>query len=81
MAAYQDASILVQLTHDAFNKIYTPGTKAPDAGIYRCTGCGYEIGTAEEHDLPPQIHNTHPPGTPIRWELVVFAQHKGVTPP
>lgn len=55
-----------------------PGIVAPDAGIYRCTGCGHEIGIAKGHVLPPQNHHQHNNYlTPIRWQLVAAAIEKG----
>jgi len=80
MALYQE-SIHVKNTRDAaFDAIHTPGTAAPFAGIYRCVACGHEIGTAAGHELPPQNHAQHHTGLgPIRWKLLVFAQHNVMT--
>jgi hypothetical protein len=76
MALYQDASEVKQKTAEYFDLIHNPGVLAPNAGIYICTGCGEEIGIAEGHRLPPQDHHTHPGNNPpIRWKLLVLAQH------
>jgi hypothetical protein len=74
MAFYQDSPI-TKTTNTIFDSVSAPGTAAPYAGIYRCTGCGHEIGIAQSHVLPSQNHAQHAPGTPIRWKLLVFAQH------
>jgi hypothetical protein len=77
MALYKD-SVNVNASSDAaFDQEHQPGIAAPFAGIYRCAGCGHEIGIAATHTLPSQNHPQH--GTnqgKIRWKLLVFAQHK-----
>lgn len=75
MALFKHPQFLRQGQDAEFDHVHQPGIAAPFAGIYRCTGCGHEIGTASGHTLPPQNHAQHPPGVPIRWQLVVFAQH------
>lgn len=76
MAWYKYLSVLTINNHEAFDKLHQPGIAAPAAGIYRCEGCGHEIGIAAGHTLPPQGHHTHSPaqGT-IRWRLTVAPQH------
>ena len=77
MALYQDSAHLKLVQDKAFDGDNAPGVAAPFAGIYRCTGCGHEIATAYNHTLPPQGHHQHPAGgKPIRWQLLVFAQHQ-----
>jgi hypothetical protein len=76
MALYKYSTYLTPSANDAFDTLHEPGTRAPDAGIYRCHGCGHEIGIAHAHILPPQNHHQHGYGQgPIQWRLVVFAQH------
>lgn len=75
MALYQDKVHVKQTTHAAFDKICNPGTEAPFAGIYRCVSCGHEIGIAETHKLPSEHHKGHKPDAPIRWQLLVYAEH------
>ncbi|MBV9070584.1 MAG: hypothetical protein JO231_17850 [Acidobacteria bacterium] len=75
MALYKYGSFLTQHDDAAFDAVHSPGATAPYAGIYRCTGCGYEIGIAESHTLPPQSHHSHSP-TKVEWRLCVYAQHK-----
>lgn len=75
MAFYKYGNLLKQLDHANFDKEREPGSETPDAGIYRCTGCGHEIGIAKDHRLPPQNHHQHTPGLgPMRWKLLVATQ-------
>jgi len=77
MAQYKHGQYLAQSPHEEFDKIHVPGSLALNAGIYRCTACGDEIGIAKGHTLPSQNHHQHPPGQgPIRWQLLVFAQQR-----
>lgn len=77
MALYQEENFVKKTEDGEFDKIYDPGTEAPFAGIYRCVGCGREIGIAQGHKLPPQNHHEHAPAQgKIRWQLIVYADHK-----
>lgn len=77
MALYKYSNNLHLDQAAEFDNVYNPGVAAPNAGIYRCTHCGYEIGIAHGHELPPQNHHTHPQNLgAIKWQLLVFAQHK-----
>jgi hypothetical protein len=73
MALYKYSENLQRSDHANFDVERTPGSDTPDAGIYRCTGCGDEIGIAKGHTLPPQNHHQHSNGAPIRWKLLVCA--------
>lgn len=76
MALYKYSTHLTQNSDGAFDAVHAPGVSAPYAGIFRCTVCGHEIGIASGHTLPPQGHHQHPVNAgPIRWQLLVFAQH------
>jgi hypothetical protein len=77
MAWYQYPQLLKQSTAEAYDQFHNPGVAAPFAGIYRCAGCGREIGIAYNHTLPPQNHHEHTAsqGT-IRWQLIVCADHR-----
>lgn len=76
MATYKYVQHLNHSDSPAFDQVHEPGIAAPYAGIYRCTKCGHEIGIAKSHILPPQSHPQHPTSLgPIRWQLIVFAQH------
>ncbi|GCD52029.1 hypothetical protein NBRC3188_0726 [Acetobacter pasteurianus NBRC 3188] len=76
MALYKYSSFVTQSNDTGFDAIHSPGTPAPFAGIYKCAGCGHEIGTAEAHPLPPQNHHQHTVAQGnIRWRLAVYAQH------
>jgi hypothetical protein len=76
MALYKHGQYLQQNTDAAFDAKHAPGAAAPNAGIYRCSGCGWEIGIAASHTLPPQNHHQHTNATKIEWQLLVFAQHQ-----
>ena len=78
MALYKDSGFLSQDFGSAFdaNNASHPGTLAPYAGIYRCTGCGHEIAIARGHVMPPQGHHSHGLlAGPILWQLIVAAHH------
>ncbi|HEV7484089.1 MAG TPA: hypothetical protein VGQ65_00280 [Thermoanaerobaculia bacterium] len=80
MALYKYSQYLVTSPDAAFDSTHSPGSPAPHAGIYRCRGCGYEIGTAATHKLPPQDHHTHADTkVKIEWQLAVYAQHKSAS--
>ena len=72
MAVYKYAEFLEVNDSEAFDRILKPGDYAPWAGIYRCTGCGSEIGLAGGHVLPAKNHHKHTRAQGrIRWRLVV----------
>jgi hypothetical protein len=74
MAYFQDSQHVKQASIDAFKEVHNPGVPAPLAGVYRCVGCGHEIGIAHRHPLPPEPHAQHPQSLgAIRWQLLVFA--------
>lgn len=72
VALYKYSQYIGQSQHACFDTISQPNTPAPYPGIYRCEGCGHEIGIARGHNLPPQNHHQHTQaqGT-IRWRLTV----------
>jgi len=77
MAQYKYAKFLKEGGSNVYDIKYAPGSEALNAGIYRCTACGHEIGIAKGHTLPPQNHHQHAPGLgSIEWQLIVFAQAK-----
>ena len=77
MARFKYDHFLERDNNSAYDQKHAPGVAAPYAGVYRCVGCGHEIGIAYGHTLPPQDHHQHPTGVgKIEWQLVVFAQHK-----
>lgn len=85
MPLYKDSKYFHQvnsLNGGQFDYNYDVGTRAPKAGIYRCTGCGHEIAIAKGHILPPDGQHDHPVhnrllGTyrPYQWQLVAQAKH------
>lgn len=78
MAYYKYGNHFKQIDHENFDKDRDPGTETPDAGIYRCTGCGDEIGIAKGHKLPPENHHQHTNrSVPIKWRLLVCTQSAG----
>jgi len=40
MLKYKILSVLQKNEHAEFDTDYSPGSSAPNAGIYRCMGCG-----------------------------------------
>lgn len=78
MALYKYDHFLKKSSSDAFDTISEPGQVAAYAGIYRCVTCGWEIGIASGHTLPPQNHHAHPrqPQGKVRWQLTVYAVHE-----
>jgi hypothetical protein len=54
MAQYKYPQFLQKNEHAEFDTDYSPGSSAPNAGIYRCMGCGREIGIVHGDTLPPQ---------------------------
>ena len=77
MAWYKYDQYLKRSTGDAYDLVHQPGVAAPNAGIYRCEGCGREIGIASGHTLPPQGHHTHTTQQGrIQWRLIVYADHE-----
>jgi hypothetical protein len=76
MSLYKDSGNLRQSSDGVFDQINPPGARTPRSGIYLCTGCGHEIVSTEGHPLPPQNHHQHVNSTPIRWKLIVYADHR-----
>ncbi len=77
MALYKQGNRLTQSQDAAFDKTYSPGTKAPHPGIYRCTSCGDEIAIAGDHTLPPQNHRQHnSTNGDIKWQLLVYPEQQ-----
>ena len=74
MASYKYRQYLNQSDSAVFDTRYTPGTQPANPGIYRCTGCGDEIGIAKGHNLPSQNHHQHTTGAKIEWQLLVYAE-------
>jgi hypothetical protein len=71
MPIYKSGDYFQRSNSIEFDALYTPNSQAPKAGIYRCEGCGYEIGIAYGLMLPPLNHHTHTtPQRAIQWRLV-----------
>jgi hypothetical protein len=65
-----------------FDKVYPPGTPAPNSGIYRCEACGFEADSTRGNPLPPaRSCALHSPlwkcghGV-VQWRLVAAAVHQ-----
>jgi hypothetical protein len=77
MALYKNGDYLVHTLDPVFDQLLAPGAAVPRSGIYRCTGCGREVASNQNDPLPPQNHHQHPLNVgPIRWRLIVFADHR-----
>jgi hypothetical protein len=77
MAQYRQGQYLTKSDSTAFDTKHAPGSNASNPGIYRCAGCGDEIGIAKGHTLPPQNHHQHPSSAAkVEWQLLVLAQQK-----
>jgi len=76
MSLYKDSSRLTQSSDAVFDQVMHPGAPTPRSGIYICTGCGHEVVSTQNHPLPPQNHHQHVTPAPIRWQLIVFADHR-----
>ncbi|BCM18628.1 hypothetical protein MJ8_24000 [Mesorhizobium sp. J8] len=77
MAWYKYEQFLSKNTHDNFDKEWKPGETPPDAGIYRCKGCGDEIASNKGVQLPSQNHSQHTPAQgSIRWQMIVCTAYK-----
>jgi len=73
MALYHHGNELAYSGSPVFDQILEPGSTAPYGGIYKCTGCGHEIGIAKYHNLPPQNHHQHRDwSVRIQWRAVVL---------
>ena len=57
------------------SRSYSPGTKVPHSGIYKCLGCNRESACNQGDQLPPQNNHQHndSQGT-IRWQLIVATE-------
>jgi hypothetical protein len=77
MALYKHSAYLTSSQDAVFDKDKTPGSTAPNSGVYRCLGCGREVVSTEAHPLPPQNHHQHTQAQGnIRWRLIVYADHR-----
>lgn len=76
MAQYKYGGHLTKSDSVAYDNEWTPGSKPPNSGIYRCKNCGDEIAANKGNPLPPQNHHQHPNKSPIVWKLLVYAHQK-----
>ena len=72
MAQFKNDKYLRKWDSTVFDKPFNPKQKAHIAGIYRCEGCGCEIGHPGDSPLPPYDHHPHKPGDgAFLWWLIV----------
>jgi hypothetical protein len=77
MAIYKHANYFTKSNELTFDNQHLPGSPTPFSGVYRCLGCGREIVSEEHKPFPPQNHHQHTANQgPIRWRLIVFADHR-----
>ena len=74
MAVVKYLNYLTRDYSTAFDQIHDPGARSRRSGIYRCEGCGLNVISMKDSQLPPPNHHEHRPvhGT-IRWRLIVAA--------
>jgi hypothetical protein len=76
MALYKYSTHLERENNVAFDLLHGPGATCPNAGIYRCDGCGREVASNAGDALPSQGHHPHTiEQGAIRWRLLVYAQN------
>jgi hypothetical protein len=76
MAWYKSGEFLKKSDNAAYDTDHKPGDATPFSGIYRCMACGHEIVSEQHKPFPPQNHHQHAPPQPIRWRLIVYADHE-----
>ena len=77
MALFKFNNYLRKSDASVFDLEHKPGDDAPYPAIYRCTGCGVEVVSEDHRPLPHKNHHQHTIHQgPIRWRLVVAADHK-----
>jgi hypothetical protein len=75
MAWYKYDQFIKKSNGDAYDHLHNPGQAAPHSGIYRCEVCAKEVASNQNQPLPPQNHHQHPQQAPIKWRLIVYADH------
>jgi hypothetical protein len=72
MATFKYSHYLMNRPEPKFDPAHAPGTVAPDAGIYKCQGCGIEVVSDAGDPLPPASHHQHSLAQGgIAWRLIV----------
>ena len=59
-----------------WNTLYSQGSVAPVAGIYRCQGCGHEFATGEGIPFPQAHQHQSDNARKIQWRLIIKANQK-----
>jgi hypothetical protein len=75
MASYKYRHLLSASEELVFDNDHQPGAAAKLSGIYRCPACGRET-VVREGDTFPSDHNHAVTDGPVRWRLLVYADHR-----
>jgi hypothetical protein len=75
MASYKYRHLLSASEDLVFDNDHQPGDRAKLSGIYRCPACGREA-VVKEGDAFPSDHSHAVTEGPVRWRLLVYADHR-----
>ncbi|MBV8850150.1 MAG: hypothetical protein JOZ16_11270 [Methylobacteriaceae bacterium] len=75
MASYKYRHLLSASEDLVFDHDHPVGDRASLSGIYRCAACGRE-GVVKEGDAFPDDHSHALTDGPVRWRLLVYADHR-----
>jgi hypothetical protein len=75
MASYKYRHLLSTSEDLVFDHDHPPGERAKLSGIYRCAACGREA-VVKEADAFPSDHSHTVTEGPVRWRLLVYADHR-----
>jgi hypothetical protein len=75
MASYKYRHLLSASEELVFDNDHQPGDRAKLSGIYRCPACGRET-VVKEGDAFPTDHGHAVTEGPVRWRLLVYADHR-----
>ena len=75
MAAYKYRHLLSASEDLAFDHDHQVGERAKLSGIYRCAACGRET-LVREGEAFPEDHSHAVIEGPVRWRLLVYADHR-----
>jgi hypothetical protein len=75
MASYKYRHLLSASEELVFDHDHQPGERAKLSGIYRCPACGRET-VVKEGDAFAADHAHAATEGPVRWRLLVYADHR-----
>jgi hypothetical protein len=75
MASYKYRHLLSASEDLVFDHDHRPGEAARLSGIYRCPACGRESVVREAEAFPADHEHRMTEG-PVRWRLLVYADHR-----